>query len=54
MRCPRCLKEYPRLLALSRADNKTYICDACGVAEALEDYIINERKRKEARRNGNA
>lgn len=54
MRCPRCLKEYPRLLALSRADNKTHICDACGVAEALEDYIRNERKRKEAGRNDNA
>lgn len=24
--------------ALSRADNKTYICSACGVAEAMDDF----------------
>ena len=54
MRCPRCLKEYPRLLAISRADNKTHICDACGITEALEDYFRNEKKQKETRQNGNA
>lgn len=30
MKCPRCGKEAKRLLALSRADNKTMICDECG------------------------
>ncbi len=36
MRCPKCGREYPRLLALSREDNKTMICDECGMREALE------------------
>ena len=26
------------LPALSRRDNETYICSACGVREAIEDY----------------
>ena len=34
--CPRCGKQFDRLLALSRADNNTMICDRCGVEEALE------------------
>ena len=38
--CPRCKrkidKEYP---ALSRRDNKTYICSQCGRNEAMEDYM---------------
>jgi hypothetical protein len=33
--CPKCGKRFERLLALSRADNKTMICDSCGVMEAL-------------------
>jgi len=37
MKCPKCGKDYDRLLALSRADNKTMICDECGVIEALKD-----------------
>ena len=28
--CPRCGREFERLLALSRKDNKTMICDQCG------------------------
>ena len=36
--CPTCGKSYPRLLALSRKDNKTMICDACGMQEALMDW----------------
>lgn len=36
VRCPKCGREYPRLLALSREDNKTMICDECGMREALE------------------
>lgn len=38
MRCPRCKREFERLFALSRKDNKTMICDQCGTEEALEDY----------------
>lgn len=51
MKCPRCGNEYDELLSLSRIDNKTMICDECGIAEAIEDYlggiealsIINEK-----------
>ena len=48
--CPRCLDKYftpygrtyvefvsPPMPALSRRDNKTYICSDCGMQEALED-----------------
>ena len=42
MKCPRCGKEYGRLLALSRKDNKTLICDECGVKEALDDAGFRE------------
>ena len=38
MRCPRCKREFERLLALSRKNNKIMICDQCGTEEALEDY----------------
>lgn len=34
-KCPKCGRSFPRLLALSRTDNKTMICDECGVHEAL-------------------
>lgn len=38
VKCPRCGKEYEeRRKALSRRDNHTYICSACGVEEALID-----------------
>ncbi|MCR5329606.1 MAG: hypothetical protein K6E62_00255 [Lachnospiraceae bacterium] len=49
MKCPKCGKEYDRLLALSRTDNKTMICDDCGIKEALDDVGITENnpKRKE-------
>ena len=47
--CPRCGKEYERLLALSRTDNKTMICDQCGTEEALDAAGLmdgsQERKR---------
>ena len=42
-KCPKCGKEYERLLALSRKDNKTMICDECGVKEALDDAGIGEK-----------
>lgn len=34
--CPKCSRSFPRLLALSRTDNKTMICDECGIKEALD------------------
>lgn len=34
-KCPKCGRSFPRLLALSRTDNKTMICDECGIREAL-------------------
>lgn len=34
--------EYP---ALSRRDNKTYICSTCGTAEALADWSANQARR---------
>ena len=40
-KCPVCDKEFERLLALSRRDNKTMICDECGRREALEDFMIH-------------
>ena len=43
--CPRCLGAIPSILApgmyigaLSRADNKTEICSACGEEEAMDDF----------------
>lgn len=35
-KCPKCKEEKGRLLALSRIDNKTMICDECGTKEALD------------------
>jgi uncharacterized Zn finger protein len=49
MICPKCGREFERLLALSRVDNKTMICDECGTKEALEDfgiYVHQNKKRK--------
>ena len=37
LRCPRCRFVYERLKALSRRDNHTMICAACGALEAFED-----------------
>ena len=38
--CPRCKKplDMGRQGSLSRRDNKTEICSACGTAEAMEDF----------------
>lgn len=38
-KCPKCGKTYIDFPALSRRDNKTYICPDCGVDEAMEDYF---------------
>ena len=49
--CPRCEgfipnNEWPGANpgALSRLDNKTEICSACGTDEAMEDYLDGEIK----------
>ena len=42
--CPICGKEYTEHPALSRRDNKTEICPACGMREALEDFIKHQGK----------
>lgn len=36
--CPRCGKTYTEYPAISRKDNKTEICPACGQLEALEAW----------------
>lgn len=36
MICPKCGREFERLLAVSRSDNKSMICDECGTMEALD------------------
>jgi predicted RNA-binding Zn-ribbon protein involved in translation (DUF1610 family) len=36
--CPKCGRETTDYPALSRRDNKTEICSACGTFEALEDW----------------
>ena len=43
MKCPKCGKEVNRLLALSRTDNKTMICDECGTKEALDAAGLTEK-----------
>ena len=37
--CPKCGKRYDGYPALSRRDNKTWICSECGLKEAFEDYF---------------
>lgn len=37
--CPICKKYYNEPPALSRKDNKTYICSTCGTKEALRKFI---------------
>lgn len=49
--CPRCkarkLKEPPTHNALSRRDNLTYICDECGVEEAMVDFLTGTGREKD-------
>lgn len=42
--CPRCGKYYSGYPAISRKDNKTEICSACDLSEAIEamDKIISK------------
>lgn len=40
IKCPRCGSFFrASMAALSRKDNKTLICSACGTAEAFEDFF---------------
>jgi len=41
--CPRCGESITGYPALSRRDNKTYICSKCGNEEAMMDFTISER-----------
>ena len=41
--CPICHKKYTQFPAVSRRDNKTYICPECGVDEAIEDMLKNKK-----------
>lgn len=36
--CPRCLGEMSPYPAISRRDNKTEICNGCGLDEAIIDF----------------
>lgn len=40
--CPRCGRKYSEPPSISRKDNKTEICPACGVDEALKGYFDNK------------
>jgi ribosomal protein L37AE/L43A len=37
--CPRCKRDYEEYPALSRVDNKTYICSKCGTEEGLFNFM---------------
>lgn len=58
MKCPKCKREFSRLLAISRRDNSP-ICDECGMHEAFEDYYGHrnptpyERTREQVYATGN-
>lgn len=43
-KCPKCGKIYTDYPALSRRDNKTYICPRCGQKEAIEDFLKDRNK----------
>lgn len=49
--CPKCGRSFNRLLALSREDNKTMICDSCGILEALNNLPTNMLTPQERTRN---
>lgn len=46
--CPKCKREYTEHPALSRDDNKTEICPACGTLEALDAAIKDEDELRKA------
>ena len=42
--CPKCHQDYYGYPSISRIDNKTKICDKCGLTEALTDFFEYEKK----------
>ena len=38
--CPKCEGIYTDYPSLSRRDNETYICNECGMKEAMADYLL--------------
>ena len=44
--CPRCGSKYSDYPALSRRDNKAYICSDCGVDEAMLDCGLRVKPAK--------
>ena len=42
--CPRCHNDYDKHPAISRYDNKTEICEKCGLMEALWEFFEYEKK----------
>lgn len=56
VKCPKCGVEVDRILALSRDDNKTMICDMCGIKEAMAALMSKtpqERTRAKVYATGN-
>ena len=57
IKCPKCGKMVDRLLALSRDDNQTSICDMCGIEEAMVAFARSrtpqERLKAKAYATGN-
>ncbi len=45
--CPKCGKAYYEHLAISRKDNKTFICPDCGTMEALDDIGATDELKEE-------
>lgn len=44
--CPKCGRNFTKLLALSRTDNKTMVCDKCGIMEALDSLAFHKKQKK--------
>ena len=44
--CPKCNQKYTQHPAISKEDNKTNICPACGITEALEQFIKQQNAPK--------
>lgn len=45
--CPLCGRHYTEHPALSRTDNKTYICPECGTRQALASIGVDEQEQEE-------
>lgn len=51
--CPICGKEYEGFPSISRKDNKTEICPACGTLEAIEAFGAYQETEDEERKGAN-